>query len=151
MHKKQKLYSQTEIQSLYLQIRSLPFRLKINESQTSPLNFRSIGPQKKQDWTFDEVWTVKKKTKFFSLTSKNGGSPLLSLFSFYSLFLLPPVAAKNVGRRRRRGILLLTLLYKGLIRGLKFWALNLGLSHEKKPNMFDLSSKLKSIYVSTSW
>ena len=39
----------------------------------------------------------------------------------------------KIGKRRSKRILFLALLYKGL-RGLKFWALNLGLPHEKKPN-----------------
>ena len=47
-----------------LQILSPPFRLKINESWTSLPSFRSIGPQTKQDRTFDEIWTVKKKLSF---------------------------------------------------------------------------------------
>ena len=64
-----------------------------------------------------------------------------SLFSFYYLFILPPVATKKKKngrrrRRRRREIILLTLSYKGL-RDLKFWALNLGLPHEEKPNTID--------------
>ena len=117
---------------LDLQIRSPPFTLKINESQTSPPNFRSIGPQKKRDRTFDEIWAVKKNWVFLS-NFKNSGSPILSLFSFYYLFLLPSMVAKKIGRKRRKVILLLTLLYKG-IRGLKFWTLNLGLPHEKKSN-----------------
>ena len=41
------------------------------------------------------------------------------------------MTAKKIGGKRRKGILLLTLSYKGL-RGLKFWALNLGLPHEEK-------------------
>ena len=47
-----------------LQIQSAPFRIKINESRTSPPNFRLIGPQTKQDRTFDEIWAVKKKLNF---------------------------------------------------------------------------------------
>ena len=53
--------------------------------------------------------------------------PFLSLF-FYLWWL------QKIGRRRRKKmIFFLALLYKGL-RGLKFWALNLGLPHEEKPN-----------------
>ena len=74
-----------------------------------------------------------KKNRIFLFNFKNGGSPLNSFFSFYSIFLLPLVVAKKIGRRRRR-ILLLTLLYKGQ-RGHKFWPLNLGLPHEEKPNI----------------
>ena len=67
-----------------------------------------------------------------------------SIFFFFYLRWLQ----KKIGRRRRRReILLLTLLYKDL-RGLKFWALNLGLPHEKKPSKIilllpDLTKKKK--------
>ena len=55
--------------------------------------------------------------------------PFLSLFSY--LWWL-----RKIGRRRKKMIFFLALLYKGL-RGLKFWALNLGLPHEEKPNSFE--------------
>ena len=91
--------------------------MKINESRTSPTNFRSISPQAKWDRTFDEIWAVKKKTEFFSLTSKMVVLPFLSLFSY--LWWL-----RKIGRRRRKKILFLILLYKGP-RGLKFWAFHI--------------------------
>ena len=62
---------------LKLQIRSSPFRLKINESRNSPPNFSSIGPRTKWDQTFDEIWAWWEKLAFFSLLfflTKNGGS-----------------------------------------------------------------------------
>ena len=40
-------------------------------------------------------------------------------------------------------IIFLALLYKGL-RGLKFWALNLGLPHEKKPNINNISNDIEN-------
>ena len=116
---------------LELQIWSPPFRWKINEPWISPPNIRSIGSQAKQDRPLMkfEQW---RKTEFFSLTSKMVVLPF-SLFSPSTLFFFYLWWLQKIGRRIRIGILLLTLLYKGL-RGLKFWALNLGLSHEKKPN-----------------
>ena len=92
-----------------------------------------------------------RKTGFFLSNFKNGGSPLLSLFSFYSFFLLPPMAPKKnkIGRRRRRWILLLTLLYKGL-RGLKFGLLILAFHMRKNPTTvaywyYHLSQDRKSV------
>ena len=55
-------------------------------------------------------------------------------------------AKKKNGRRRRRRkrrIFLLTLLYKGL-RGLKFWTLNLGLTHEETPNKKPTEEQIKN-------
>ena len=78
----------------------------------------------------DLWWNMgsEEKTKIFSLTSKMVILPFLSLFSYLRRL-------RKIGRRRRRRkrILFLILLYKGL-RGLKFWALNLGIPHEEKPN-----------------
>ena len=52
--------------------------------------------------------------------------PFLSFFSYLRWL-------RKIGRRKRKRVLFLALLYKGL-RGLKFWALNLGIPHEEKPN-----------------
>ena len=76
---KWRLCSRTERWPYGSPIQSPLFRMKINQSWTSPSNFRSIGPQTKQDRAFDEIWAVKKKTEFFSLTSK-------WWFSHFSLF-----------------------------------------------------------------
>ena len=40
-------------------------------------------------------------------------------------------------------IIFLALLYKGL-RGLKFWALNLGLPHEEKPKINNISNDIEN-------
>ena len=66
------------------------------------------------------------KKNFFLSNFKMVVLPFLSFFPY--LWWL-----RKIGRIRSKRILFLTLLYKGL-RGLKFWALNLGLPHEKKPN-----------------
>ena len=75
----------------------------------------------------DLRWNLgsEEKIEFFSLTSKMVVFPFLCLFS-YLLWL------QKIGRRRKKMVLFLAVLYKGL-RGLKFWALNLGLPHEEKP------------------
>ena len=100
-----------------LQNRSPPFRWKINESSTSPPNFRSIEPQTKRDQTFDEIWAVKRKTAFFSLASKTDGSLPFSLFLSLLLlssggYTLPTLRwlQKNARRRKKR-FLFFFLLY----------------------------------------
>ena len=81
----------------------------------------------KRDRAFDEIWAVKKKIEFFSLTSK------MVVLSF-SLFSPTSSGCKKLEEEEEKGFFFLALLYKGL-RGLKFWVLNLGLPHEeKKPN-----------------
>ena len=99
-----------------LQIQSSPFRLNTNESRTSPQNFRPIGPQTKRDQTFDEIWAMKRKALIFSL-----------LFLSQNPVALSPSFTLLVAE------LSSALLYKGL-RGLKLWALKLGLPHEEKSN-----------------
>ena len=65
---------------------------------------------------------------------KNGGSPLLSIFSFYSLSLLSPVATKKLEED---------------LRDLTFWALNLGLPHEEKPTNLPLSDYVEGLVIPT--
>ena len=76
----------------------------------------------------DLWWNLgsEKKNWIFLSNFKMVVLPFLSFFPY--LWWL-----RKIGRRRSKRILFLTLLYKGL-RGLKFWALNLGLLHEEKPN-----------------
>ena len=88
--------------------------------------FQIDRPTDKAESNF--LWNLgsEEKTEFFSLTSKWWFSP-------FSLFSPTSSGCKKIGRRRSKMILFLALLYKGL-RDLKFWALNLGLPHEEKPN-----------------
>ena len=122
---------------LDLQIRSPPFRLKINESQTSSPNFRSIGPQTKRDHAFDEIWAVKKKL-CFSL-QKWWFSPSLS-FLFLSLFLLSPVAAKNWKKKKKKGFFFKPF-YIEAKEALNFRLSILGCHMRKNPTMFPIRGK----------
>ena len=90
----------------------------------------------------DIWWNLgsEEKTWIFLSNFKNGGSLFLSLFSY--LWWL-----QKIRRRRRRGIIFLALLYKGL-RGLKFWALNLGLPHEEKnPTNLPISDYVEGLAI----
>ena len=86
----------------------------------------------------DLWWNLgsEEKNWIFLSNFKNGGSPL-SLS-----FLLHLMAAKNWKKKKKRDSFL-TLLCKCL-RGLKFWALNLGLPHEKKPNINNISNDIEN-------
>ena len=96
LHSTEALISDCKYDLPKLQIRSPPFRMKINKSPTSPPNFRSIEPQMNRYRPFDQIWAVKikeKKTVFFfsSLTSKR-----ISLFlSSFSLMETTKIKKKR--------------------------------------------------------
>ena len=98
LHSTEALISDCKYDLPKLQIRSPPFRMKINKSPASPPNLRSIEPQMNRHRPFDQIWAVKikrKKTVFFSSNFKDGS------LSFYLPFLL-----WRPHRSRRRGRLL---------------------------------------------
>ena len=83
-----------------LQIRSSPFRLKMNESWNFPPNFSSIGPRMKWDQTFDEIWARWKKTCIFlfsSFSPRTVALPLLSPFFLVFQKLGFSMESENLG------------------------------------------------------